>query len=169
MEEILTAEQVSAQQTKCSACGANMSFDIASGNLKCRHCGNEAEFEDTERVARRQITDDLISNHAKWDEARVMQCGNCGAKEVANSNQLATKCAFCGSAKISAIDELPGIQPDSVIPFAITDETARQQFGKWMKSRWFAPNSFKKSQVREHMNAVYTPVWSFSAQTQNQT
>jgi len=166
-EELLTEQQVATLQNKCSSCGAGMIFDIESGNLKCRHCNTMQEFQDEERVQRRQITNDLINSHEKWTEGKVFRCDNCGAQEVLDHKEIARKCSFCGSAKIMAIDELPGIKPDSVIPFQLTEQTAVQRFKKWIKSRWLAPRHFKQADIRERMNKIYTPCWSFSALTQN--
>ena len=166
-EEVLTEQQVQTLQNKCSACGAGMVFDIETGNLKCGHCGNMQELQDNEVVQRRQITNDLINSHEKWTEGKVFACSNCGAKEVLDNKEIARKCSFCGSAKIASIDELPGIKPDSVIPFQITEQTAQARFRKWIKSRWLAPSTFKRSDVKERMNKIYTPCWSFTAMTQN--
>ena len=160
-------QKLQAQQNKCTGCGAGMKFDIATGGLKCNHCGSVQEFNDNELVQRRAITDDLINKHEKWDEARVLRCANCGATEVVNRTDISLGCAFCGSAKITAVEDLPGIKPDSVIPFQITPETAHQRFRKWIKGKFFAPSRFKKADVKEHMNKIYTPCWSFSSRTEN--
>ena len=165
----MTEERIEVEQNKCTACGANMVFDIESGGLACRHCGSKTEFNDTEEVTRRRICEELLSTNPQWSEGSVFQCSNCGAKEVLDKKTLARKCAFCGSAKIVAIDELPGIRPDSVIPFQITESMAVERFKKWIKTRWFAPSSFKKSSdIRKQMNAIYSPCWSLSSQTTNQ-
>ncbi|MCL2846231.1 MAG: hypothetical protein FWE38_00910 [Firmicutes bacterium] len=169
-EENMTEQEVQAQtaQNKCPSCGANMSFDIETGGLKCRHCNTTKAFDDTERVQRRQITNEILGTHSQWREGKVFRCSNCGAQEVLTERSLATKCAFCGSAQVLESDELPGIQPDSVIPFQITEQSAVERFRKWLKSRWFTPNAFKRYDIREQMSKLYTPCWSFSARTENQ-
>lgn len=165
----LTEQQVAINQNKCSGCGANMVFDIESGGLKCRHCGSKQEFNDTESVERRRLCDELLRTHKPWTDGKVFQCSNCGAKEVLEIKSIARKCAFCGSAQIIEINELPGIQPDSVIPFQVTEAAATERFRKWIRARWMAPAAFRRSSdMREHMNKLYTPCWSFSARTTNQ-
>ena len=166
-QQIQEEQRTQAQQNKCTGCGAGMKYDIATGGLKCNHCGSMREFEDTDRVQRRALTNDLLNKHEKWTEARVLRCANCGATEVMNNNELSVKCAFCGSAKISPIEDLPGIKPDSVIPFQLTAQTAQDRFRKWIKGKFFAPGGFKRSDVRENINKIYTPCWSFSSRTEN--
>jgi len=155
-------------QSKCTGCGADMKFHIETGGIVCSHCGSQQTFDDTEQVQRRKLCDDLIKGHAKWDGSAVFQCSNCGAKEVLEDKKLARQCAFCGAAQVIQINELPGIKPDSVIPFSITEDAAVARFRKWIKSRWFAPSNLKRDDVREKMHKIYTPCWSFSANTLNQ-
>ncbi|MCL2570404.1 MAG: hypothetical protein FWE16_04325 [Firmicutes bacterium] len=164
---ISEAEAANIQQNKCGGCGANMNFDVASGGLKCGHCGNTTEFNDDEKVQRRQITADILKSHEQWTDGRVAQCTNCGAKEVLSKTDIATQCVFCGSAKIQDINEMPGIKPDSVIPFQITEQSSIDRFRKWAKSKFFAPKGFKRSDVRKNINKLYTPCWSFSTKTEN--
>jgi len=166
-EEPIVEQNVTIEQTKCPACGANMAFDIETGGLKCGHCHTKTDFNDNEKVQRRAITTDVLNQHQPWKEGKIFNCANCGAKEVLTAKEIARSCAFCGSSQISASNELPGIQPDSVIPFTITEESGRERFRKWIRSRWFAPRKFKREDVREHMQAMYTPCWSFTAMTEN--
>ncbi|MCL2586704.1 MAG: hypothetical protein FWE31_00505 [Firmicutes bacterium] len=166
-EEVMTEQEVATIQNKCPGCGAGMFFDIESGGLRCRHCGATRDLEDGERVQRRQITDEMMKSQKKWTEAKVFSCENCGAKESVEKKEIARKCAFCGSAQVREINELPGIQPDSVIPFRITEQTAEANFKQWLKKRFFAPGSLKRTNVSKEFTKIYTPVWSFSSRTQN--
>ena len=156
-------------QNKCPSCGSNLVFDIETGGLKCRHCGTTTDFNDTEVVQRRELCDSLLSGYQKWTEARVFACSNCGAKEVLEDKTIARKCAFCGSAQVASIDELPGIRPDSVIPFQVTESGAVTRFKQWMRGRWLAPGAFRnKKNINKQMNKLYSPCWSFSSKTINQ-
>ena len=166
-EELVQESQIASIQNKCPGCGANMSFDISSGNLKCNHCATTKDLNDQERVTRRKITDEVLNSHKKWTEGRVHQCENCGSKEVAAKGALSVKCAFCGSNKVAEISELPGIRPDSVVPFRLTKQNAENQFKSWLKGKFLAPKSIKRENIYKEINSVYTPVWSLSAATVN--
>jgi DNA-directed RNA polymerase subunit RPC12/RpoP len=154
---------------KCDNCGAVMAYDVASGNLKCGHCGTVRDFtpddEAESRVQRRALTDAALREHADWKEGTVFRCDNCGAKEVLDKRDLAKNCPFCGSSHIVELEDLPGIKPDSVIPFQITRETALSRFKKWIKSKFLAPKDLKKEQRTENFNGMYSSSWSFSANT----
>lgn len=165
MEEYLNEREVNADTNRCKSCGGEMKYDIASTDLKCERCGNTFDFDESGAVQRRAMTQEIMQNHAKWDEGAVFRCNGCGAKAVLDRKSLSKCCAFCGSPAIVSTEELAGIKPDSVIPFQITKETARASFIKWLKSKWFAPGKVKKIEKDEQFNAVYSSSWSFSSNT----
>ena len=167
MEQQLTEGESKALTTKCTGCGADFAYDIETGMLKCAHCGSTKAIEKDETVVRRQITSDVIKQCSEWKEATVFNCNNCGAKEVFERKEISRKCCFCGSTNIVATSELAGVRPDSVIPFQITKDSAIHRFRKYIKSKLFAPKNFKKADLNERINALYSPCWSFSANTEN--
>jgi len=168
MEDFLNEREVEAQSKRCAGCGGIMVFDIETGNLKCERCGQMMVVDDGTAVQRRAMTQEILKNHASWQDGAVSRCDGCGAKGVVDRKSLSKHCAFCGSARVVSIDELPGIKPDSVIPFQITSDSARERFTKWLKSKFFAPNALKRLRTDEQFNAVYSSSWSFSANTYSQ-
>jgi ribosomal protein S27E len=167
MEDFLNEREVEADFKRCNGCGGAMVFDIESGNLKCERCGNMMQVDDGGAVQRREMTAEIMKSHENWKDGAVSRCDGCGAKGVVERNSLSKHCAFCGSSRIVALEELAGIKPDSVIPFQVTKETARQKFTKWLKSKIFAPAAIKRLRTDEQFNAVYSSSWSFSANTQS--
>jgi len=165
MEDFLNEREVEAESKRCGGCGGSMLFDIGTGNLKCERCGSMTEVDDGGAVQRRAMTQDIMKTHENWQEGAVSRCDGCGAKGVVDRKSLSKHCAFCGSARIVAIEELAGIKPDSVIPFQITSDSARERFTKWLKGKFFAPGGIKRLQTDEQFNAVYSSSWSFSANT----
>jgi len=157
-------EQVSETTiTKCPGCGAEMKYDIASGNLKCQHCGNEQIIQADDSVWRRQLSADIMSSKSNWGDGQVVRCSNCGSKEVLDNKSINKICSFCGSTSVIATGELCGIKPDGIIPFKVAKEQGSALFQKWMKSHWFAPRAFKRSDIRENLNQIYAPSWSFTS------
>ena len=165
MEDFLNEREVEAQSKRCSGCGGSMVFDIETGNLKCERCGAMMEVDDGGAVQRRAMTQEIMKSHENWQDGAVSRCDGCGAKGVVDRKSLSKHCAFCGSARIVALNELAGIKPDSVIPFQITSETARERFTKWLKGKFFAPGAIKRLRTDEQFNAVYSSSWAFSANT----
>ena len=168
MEQFLNEQETATatQTNTCPSCGAGMGFDIESGSLKCGHCRTMRELDDGGAVLRRKLCEDIKKAHQPWRECAVFRCDNCGAKSVMDKKSIAKNCAYCGSAHIVASEELPGIKPDSVIPFQVTTETARKRFFKWIKSKIFAPKKLKKiNNKSEFLHQTYSSSWAYSANT----
>ena len=130
---------------KCQKCGANMRFSIKNNALKCDHCGAIQQIESgDEKVARRDMTQNILNQFSKWDESVVFGCNNCGAKVDLDKKEIVKNCPFCGSPNILRTDELSGIKPDSVVPFTVTKQSAAERFKKWIGGKFFAPRKCKK-------------------------
>jgi len=166
-EEFLSEKEVQVTTPRCIGCGAEMDFDIESGNLKCAHCGSIQEIEKDDRVLRREMTDEIIKQRADWNESSVAKCSGCGASHVLDKKDISRECCFCGSNTVVDTNELAGIKPDSVIPFQITKEGATECFKNWMNKKWLAPRLFKTADIRARINGLYCSCWSFSAKAEN--
>jgi len=165
-EEYIPERESLTATNKCPNCGGSMSYDIESSNLKCENCGTVVDFDKSDSVEHRKLTDDILKNHEDWKDGAVYKCGNCGAKVVLEKNTIANVCSYCGSPHVVVTNELPGIKPDSVIPFKITLDSARQRFMKWIRGKFFAPKKLKNIDNRsESFNPVYSSSWSFGADT----
>ena len=147
----------------CPSCGAQLTYDIATGKLKCDHCGHTQEIENNDSVERRQLTDDILRQKTEWTEGTVYRCDQCGAKGVLHKNSLSMPCPFCGSTNIVSASELVGLRPDAVLPFNFNGDRARAIFEKWISRKWLAPRHFKTADIREHIGGLYLPSWSFTA------
>ena len=153
---------------KCPNCNASMRYSIKEGALKCEYCGHIEKIEEgTNNVARREITESVLKEHQPWAENTVFQCKFCNAQINIDKHEIMKKCPFCASPNIIRTEEIPGIRPDSVIPYKVTKQSALDLFSKWIRSKIFAPGECRKSAKAENINSVYTPVWSFNASTRN--
>ncbi len=81
----------------------------------------------------------------------------------------ATQCAFCGTPmQREAARVAEGRIPvDAVLPFGIDREQARASLARWVRSRWFAPNRFRREGVGGRFSGVYLPFWTFDSHTVN--
>jgi predicted RNA-binding Zn-ribbon protein involved in translation (DUF1610 family) len=153
---------------RCPNCNASMRYSIANSALKCEHCGHiEQIAEGKNNVARREITDSVLNEHQPWSENIVFRCKFCNAEIGVDKQEIVKKCPFCASPNIIRTEEIPGIKPDSVIPYKVTKQSALELFSKWIRSKIFAPGECRKNAKAENINSVYTPVWSFNAGTKN--
>ena len=151
----------------CSACGANMQYDISSKSLKCAYCGNTEEIIDEGEIKEYSfyhIEEDEVNS--KWnDEVTVVKCESCGAETVADKAATAIKCSYCGSSHVLDSKQTAGIRPEGVIPFSIDGYKAEELIGNWMKKRWMSPNDLKHLYQSDKLQAVYVPYWTYDANT----
>ena len=150
---------------KCPACGAEMEFSPETQGLVCPYCGTEKEIVDV-KITQEQDFDKLFDKPQEWgEETHVFRCDNCGAKEVVAKTEIAKKCPFCDTTNIVKIDELSGIKPTGVVPFAVSKKSAMNSVLQWAKKRFFAPKSFKESVQVDKINGTYNPAFTFDCTT----
>ncbi len=149
---------------KCPACGADMVYDAESGGLYCEHCGTKKEI--VASFSEEQDFEKLLEEKGDWgNESHVFRCENCGAQEVLDKREIAKICPFCGATNIVETDELPGLRPNAVVPFAVPQKQAGASVKQWLRKRLFAPQKFRKSAKPEKMSAMYLPAFTFDSQT----
>lgn len=165
--ESASVQKVGTEIVKCDGCGANMIFDPDSQKLYCPHCGSTKELTDKGTAREISILQGLSKDsvYDEQDEAVVFRCTNCGASVVISDGKTATKCPFCGTAHVQKTDDLAGLKPNGLIPFAFGEEKAVEYSKAWAKKRFFAPKSFKKNLASENVNGVYTPCFTFDSYT----
>ena len=158
--------QAETEIVKCSGCGSNMIFNPDTQTLYCAHCGSKREFV-TNVAAKEQDLRAGLYAMPKWtkEDAVVFECDNCGAKVVLEGGQSSVDCPFCGTAHVRKSDELAGIKPNAVIPFAFNEDKALSFTKAWAKKRFFAPRAFKKNLKTENLKGVYTPCFTFDSRT----
>ncbi len=151
---------------KCPACGAEMVFSPEKQQLACPYCGctKEVNFDRTSsEIAFGEIVN---RRNGEWgSETHVFRCNNCGAKEVLDSTDIAKECPFCGTTNVTQVEELSGMRPNGVVPFAVDVKTATKNVVAWAKRKFFAPRAFKKSVKPEKIKGMYLPAFTFDTNT----
>ncbi len=165
--EIMQKTEVEKQTetSKCNNCGSKMVFSPETQTLVCEHCGSIAEFES---FATYEKEFSELFNFQQWqDETIVFHCNNCNASEVISKNDIAKACSFCGTTNIVKSSEIPGLKPDTVVPYKITKDVACHKYVEWVSKRFFAPKEFKKSATPEDLKGIYTPAFTFDTNTKS--
>ena len=153
---------------KCTSCGGTTVFDPQTQALKCEYCQAEYPIEPAPGTITEKdfFTVDESANQDWGAETRVFKCKNCGGETVLEGNLVSSRCAFCGSPNVVSIEELPGIKPESVLPFKIGKSNAINLFKTWIGKRFWAPNALKKSHsMDQNMKGIYVPHWTYDSQT----
>lgn len=149
--------------TKCASCGADMVFDPEKGKLFCPYCESTRDIEHTAAQAR-----DYLSEKDKGELVEgenVYKCPNCGGEVVMSDFQTANNCPFCGATNIVIKENLPGLKPDSILPFLLSKDRAFEAGKKWVKKKLFAPSGLKKGLKAEKFKGVYMPSFAFDTDT----
>ncbi|HWC35375.1 MAG TPA: hypothetical protein VG650_11170 [Mycobacteriales bacterium] len=150
----------------CKACGSQMTYKPGTTMLKCQACGAEQAIESTETIEEHSY-DAWASQPEKRVATigkQVLKCQGCGA--TTETDELSGACQFCGGVLLAVSNPEGLIAPEAVLPFGIVKKDANAAFGKWVKSRWFAPNALKKVGSTEAIKGTYVPHWTYDAQTQ---
>ena len=157
-------EKLKTQQFSCPNCSGISVFSPKYQKLKCEYCGSLFDLP-TNEFATEQNISELLNASQNWNEAQVMQCKNCGGKQVVNNNEISSICSFCGSPNIVKTEELTGLAPQGIVPFKVEKNSVVEISQKWGNSKFFAPKSFKKQLSPQNISGMYYPVFTFDADT----
>jgi len=160
----------------CEGCGADLKFHIGVQTLKCPYCGFEKqiEFDDDAQVVEQDFHAMLARVRALHEKDRhdeegqnEVRCDACGGNVVFVGSLTSSECPYCASPiQLENVHTAEHRIPvDGVLPFLVTNDSARTKLGVWVKSRWFAPNEFMRRGVEGKFNGVYLPYWTFDSMT----
>jgi hypothetical protein len=165
------AETVAQQKFACPACGAEAIWNPAKQALVCPFCGTTSPakldvdgsgiIEHDLVTALRGITDDKRG----WQtEKRYVKCQSCQAISVLDPQRQAQRCEFCGSAQLVAYEQTKdAFRPESVLPFKISEDKARDGIRAWYGKLWLAPGALKRRALTDTVKGIYLPYWTFDA------
>ena len=157
------AENSGVSVIKCLGCGADMVFDPASGELVCEYCGGTRSVEKRVTFPRDFL---LERDDGDVDEGGTeYECPNCGGKVVLENFATTEECPYCGATNIVKKERLKGLKPDSILPFAVTRDSAFASGKKWLKRKIFAPTKLKKNFRVEQFKGIYEPNFVFASDT----
>jgi DNA-directed RNA polymerase subunit RPC12/RpoP len=161
----------------CQQCGADLSYTPGSNALSCDYCGfenpipekkttiQEYDFSASLTALREKQRQQDKSHH--HSTINIIHCKTCGASFELHTNEHSGRCPFCDSTVVTDTQEARHIQPESLLPFAITDKQAQEAYKTWLSSRWFAPSALKqKAKNDEELSGIYLPYWTYDSHTQ---
>jgi len=156
----------------CSSCGALLKFKPGTRNLACEYCGTQNEIAQPEasgKIEETSLEDFLAKNFGQEEQVEVatVKCDGCHAISTFDSKTSSDKCPFCASPLVIKSGTTSRMhKPQYVLPFGIDEKNARANFGKWLKSLWFAPSDLKHYADRSgKLSGMYLPFWTFDCST----
>jgi len=174
-----TIDQNAGRIFPCEQCGADLEFHIGQQRLKCPFCSFEKDLtiDDETAIVEQDFRATLtrIAELREQGEAtgqpgdQEIRCESCGANVMFRGVLTSSECPFCGSPiqreKIHTASKR--ISVDGVLPFKIEQPKAKQNLAAWVRSRWFAPNEFKRRGAEGKFTGVYLPFWTYDSFTHN--
>ena len=151
------AEELAREKFACPACGAEAIWNPAKQALVCPFCGTTspakldadsgAIVEHDLVTALRGITDDKRGWQA---EKRYVKCQSCQAISVLDPERQAQRCDFCGSAQLIPYEQTKdAFRPESLLPFKVTEDKARDGIRALYGRLWLAPNKLKRTALTD--------------------
>jgi LSD1 subclass zinc finger protein len=153
----------------CSGCGAKLSFAPGTRSLECEFCGTtNAIAENDARIEELDFATYLKALEGRQEtiEEEHVRCEKCGAEQNLGQSLFASKCAFCGAAIVSKGYANRRIKPRSIVPFQVERKRAQDEFRRWIRKQWLAPNDLKRyAQSDAGLAGMYLPFWTYDCQT----
>jgi predicted RNA-binding Zn-ribbon protein involved in translation (DUF1610 family) len=171
-EPTVSAAPPPGRKFPCPSCAARLDFDPSARGLKCPYCGYEQKIErgDADDVVEKDYADYLDREEAKGKaipgRSSETRCTGCGAVVLLEDKVATERCPFCAThleSKPEAAHAM--IPPEALLPFSVDLREARDAFGKWLLSLWFAPTALKRVAALGQLTGVYVPYWTYDAMT----
>ena len=154
----------------CGQCGAILKYAPGTEHQVCEYCGFENHIEPSAALIQEFDLQQALRQLAQPQTESVkpqIHCDECGAGFQFDSHIHAGECPFCGTPIVTTTVQAKPIQPKSLLPFAIGEAEAKQQFQRWIAKLWFAPNTVKKfARSDTKLTGVYLPYWTFDSDTE---
>ena len=160
----------------CGQCGADLTHDASSGQLKCGFCGHSQVIDSSDKPPIREH--DLDGGYAEEgclaaaprpEGPRSLHCGDCGATVELGEATISTACPYCASPIQEAQSEQDKAQlpTDGLLPFQVESAAAKKALKGWVSGLWFAPGAFKQMGLRGDLKGQFVPHFTFDALTSN--
>ncbi len=163
------SDKVSLHQFSCHQCGAATEYLPSSQKLICTSCGHEEVIQPVSH----QITETPLEKGFKNLRIKPLSpinnqvlCQNCGASSTWDIDSLSDLCPYCQTPIAKLDTENNRLQIEAIVPFALSKNSAKKSLAKWLKNRWFAPNTLKQMQGHyKQFEGIYLPHWTFDSLT----
>jgi hypothetical protein len=170
----LPSETPAREKFACPACGAEALWDPTRQALICPFCGTTSPAKldsDSGKIVEHDLVAALrgLGDDARgWKiEKRYVKCASCQAISVLDPSRQAQRCEFCGSAQLVPYEQnKESFRPESVLPFRVPEDKARDGIRAWYGRLWLAPNALKRRALTDTVKGIYLPYWTFDAKVE---
>ncbi len=160
---------MSVKRFPCQQCGAQLSFEPGTVNLKCDYCAFVNHIPQSEdEIVELDFHEYALNaeQEAVEDGQQTVKCSACAAEYTASARAVSDMCPFCGSNMIIPVPAEARIHPKSLLPFKLKSKEAREAYKSWLQKLWLAPSALKKFALEEGaLQGMYVPYWTYDAKT----
>lgn len=153
---------------RCPRCASpRMTDDDAGGQLYCESCGHHMPKTGVSTGYSSLAMANLKrrAQPVRWVVgSRLLHCSSCSAERTIPAEKLTEHCPFCGSRNVIEQDTLGSFQqPDGIIPFAVSEQSALELVEDQLKSwgerlkGWVIDNRVKRREI----SGIFLPFWVF--------
>jgi uncharacterized CHY-type Zn-finger protein len=153
----------SGQHFVCPQCGGRMTFSPDGQLLVCEYCETAERMEHKNKGGPSKEEENFIAalatskGHFKPLSTRLFICQSCSAKFLLPPEQMTLTCPYCKSPFIvDQAEKNDTIEPNSLIPFEISNEKALTILENWLKEK-----AIKIEDRITSIYGVYLPAWAF--------
>lgn len=174
MPELAARSGAGEERFPCAACGADLRYDPAADGMVCHHCGAREAVEGSGPWRGGRAIEELdlraaLANQlpaAEMVESQVLACSNCGATVDFDPQTHAAECPFCATPVVTGAAMDRHIKPRALLPFAVTEDAARDAMVAWLGRLWFAPGGLQAyARKGRRLQGIYVPFWTYDADT----
>lgn len=143
----------------CPKCGAPASFDIPSQKYLCNFCDGEVEIKDAilQTQGYRSLQYKKLKDEVKEFKLLKTSCTGCGSELLFEEDEPLSNCAFCGRSLVrSSFLEFEEM-PESIIPFGVTKEEAKDLLKTWCKENSYRKEARHLLPLIDTLQAFYLP------------
>jgi DNA-directed RNA polymerase subunit RPC12/RpoP len=153
----------------CPQCGAEMGWDADAKTLDCDYCGYQREPDKIGEIVEYDLDEFLRSGaglaHGYGMDTKSINCQQCGATTAVEPAVTSTECPFCGSNLVLEQETATDIiQPESVVPFQVSQDIALRKYRDWLGRGIFRPGDLVRRAGRGDLFGVYLPFWTFDSE-----
>ena len=164
-----TPKESDAAVFACPQCGAEMGWDADLKSLECDYCGYQTKPENVGDIVEYDLQAFLEKEsekqHGYGTETKSVACQQCGANFTVEPGVTSTECIFCGSNMVLEQETSADIiQPESLIPFQISQDEVLRKYREWLGRGIFRPGDLHRRAGRGELYGVYLPFWTFDAE-----
>lgn len=155
----------------CTNCGADLHYEPGTTDLKCGYCGteNHIDVDVSKEIEELDFLTNLATAEKESEQLTInaIKCNACGSTSSIEKNLKSALCPYCSNALIiEDAHEEHFLKPKSLLPFKLDKNEALNNFSKWIKKLWFAPNALKKAILdTDRFKGVYLPFWTYDSDT----